>query len=66
MARFAVGRPVKTREPVVTVDGGLDPGVHRFQLVVTTVDGRVSKPDVVSVTVARGIPTPTRIPIPRE
>jgi hypothetical protein len=66
MARFAVGRPVKTPEPVVTVDGGLEPGAHRFQLVVTTVDGRVSKPDVVTVTVAGRTPTPTPIPIPRE
>jgi hypothetical protein len=65
MARFAVGRPVTTSEPVVTVDAGLKAGAHRFQLVVTTADGRESKPDVVTVTVVEGR-TPTDLVIPRE
>lgn len=52
MARFAVGRPIRTREPVVRVDAGLEPGIHRFQLEVVTADGLVSEPDVVSVTVS--------------
>lgn len=65
MARFPVGRPVETRESVVTVDAGLDPGEHRFQLVVATADGRVSRPDLVTVIVSR-TRTPTDFPIPRE
>lgn len=65
MTRFAVGRPVETREPVVTVDAGLKAGAHRFQLVVTTTDGRESPPDVVTVKVVEGR-TPTDIVIPRE
>ena len=51
MARFAVGRPITTREPVIEVDPGLKAGTHRFQLEVETADGRVSKPDVITVTV---------------
>jgi hypothetical protein len=66
MARFPIGRPVETREPVVTVDAGLEAGVHRFQLVVATTDGRLSRPDVVAVTVAGRTRTPTDIVIPRE
>lgn len=58
MARFAVGRPITTREPVIEVDPGLSPGTHRFQLEVETGDGRVSKPDVVAVTVVEGITDP--------
>ena len=58
MARFAVGRPITTREPVIEVDPGLGPGPHRFQLEVETGDGRVSKPDVVTVTVVEGITDP--------
>lgn len=51
MPRFVVGEPIRTREPLVTVDAGLRPGVHRFQLEVVSADGRVSGPDAVSVTV---------------
>ena len=60
MTRFAVDRPVKTPEPTVTVDAGLEPGTHRFQLVVATTDGRTSRPDVVTVTVVERGPPPTR------
>jgi hypothetical protein len=58
VARFTVGRPITTREPVIEVDPGLRPGTHRFQLEVETGDGRVSKPDVVAVTVVDGITDP--------
>jgi len=65
MTRFAVGRPVETREPGVTVDAGMKPGAHRFQLVVVTSDGRESPPAVVTVKVVEGR-APTDIVIPRE
>lgn len=58
MARFIVGRPITTKEPFIEVDPGLRPGTHRFQLEVETADGRVSRPDVASVTVVDGITDP--------
>ena len=54
MVRFAVGQPIKTREPSIVVDPGLEPGLHRFQLEVRTEDGRTSAPDVVEVAVKEG------------
>lgn len=63
MPRFAVGQSIRTREPVVSVDAGLEPGTHRFQLEVTTSDGRTSRPDVADVTVTRlRLDEPTRPP----
>ena len=58
MARFSIGRPIATREPFIEVDPGLRPGIHRFQLEVETLDGRVSKPDFVSVTVVDRVTDP--------
>jgi hypothetical protein len=58
VARFAVGQPITTRESVIQVDPGLKPGTHRFQLEVETADGRVSKPDVIAVTVVEGTTDP--------
>ena len=52
MARFVRGEPVVTREPFVTVDAGLDPGLHRFQLEVVTHDRRRSEPDTAAVEVS--------------
>lgn len=66
MARFIVGRPVKTTRPVVSVDAGLKPGLHRFQLVVFTADGRKSRPDVEVVKVFEASDDPIRDPIRRE
>jgi len=67
MTRFIVGRPVKTRLPTVSVDGGLKPGLHRFQLVVLTADGRTSQPDVEVVKIFDGPGDPIRDdPIRRE
>ena len=51
MATFTIGVPISTTEPVITVDAGLKPGVHRFQLEVVTSDRRVSKPDFADVEV---------------
>lgn len=58
MARFTVGKPIVTKDPSIEVDPGLKPGTHRFQLEVVTGDGRVSKPDVTTVTVVDGITDP--------
>lgn len=53
MARFVLNKPVKTRNPGVTVDPGLPVGVHLFSLQVVTSDGRGSRPDVVKVVITR-------------
>jgi hypothetical protein len=58
VARFTVGQPITTREPFIEVDPGLEPGTHRFQLEVETGDGRVSPPDIITVTVVDGITDP--------
>lgn len=69
MTTFVRGRTITMAEPTVTVDAGLAVGVHRFQLVVVTADGRRSAADVVDVSVQRllvdplrpDVVTPTRI-----
>lgn len=59
MVAFVRGRTITTAEPSVTVDAGLALGVHRFQLVVVTADGRRSVADVVDLSVQRlTIPLP--------
>jgi hypothetical protein len=50
MATFSQGKPIDTREPTIRVDG-LGAGAHRFQLVVSTGDGRTSAPAAVTVNV---------------
>lgn len=62
MASFSIGQPIHTREPTITVDAGLSAGEHRFQLVVTREDGRVSRPDVAVVTIVVLRPTPITRP----
>ena len=69
MTVFAPGQTVRSREPVMPVDA-LDPGVHRFQLVVVDNDRNESAPAELRVTVLkRGerppIDTIGRIPIDR-
>lgn len=49
MAKFTINVPVITAEPVVVVDPGLPPGLHRFQLVVEDSSGNQSEPDQVLV-----------------
>jgi hypothetical protein len=62
---FSANKPVETTKPAVVVDGGLPVGLHRFQLVVVSTDGRSSQPAEVVVSIERtspGIPgriTPT-------
>ena len=59
MARLPINQTIETREPVIEVDAGLDPGAHRFQLVVFDAAGNRSAPDVATVQIRRGtIPTP--------
>lgn len=53
MARFAVGQSITTREPTIEVDAGLEPGDHRFSLVVVGANNRRSAADVVTVRVQR-------------
>jgi hypothetical protein len=60
VARFSVGRPITTREAFIEVDPGLRTGTLGFQLEVETGDGRVSRPDVVTVTVVDRITDPFR------
>jgi hypothetical protein len=54
MVKFAPGRPVETREPVVDVDPGLPEGKHRFELVVEDDEGNLSSPSVAVVVVVGG------------
>lgn len=51
MARFVINQPIRTAEPFIVVDAGLRAGEHRFELVVTTDDGRSSRPDIEIVTI---------------
>jgi hypothetical protein len=55
MAEFAVNKPVTVDKPEVTVDLGLLPGVHVFQLQVEDNLGQVS--DAVVVRVSITVPT---------
>lgn len=60
MARFAVGQPIATSEPVIVVDPGLAPGLHRFRLEVFNGSGVMSPPDEVVVRVLPRLPVPVR------
>lgn len=56
--RFRPNVPVETMRPTVVVDGGLEPGRYRFQLVVVDAAGNRSRPAYAVVTVA-----PRRMPV---
>jgi hypothetical protein len=51
MAEFHPGVQLRTKEPQITVDPGLKPGLHRFALVVVNERGEESEPDVRLVTI---------------
>ena len=51
MTAFVRGVPQTTKEPSVTVDAGLKPGVHRFNLVVVDDADRASAADEVLIEV---------------
>lgn len=53
MADFTRQREFTTREAVLPVDKGLQPGIHTFQLVVTDESGNQSKAAQVRVEVVR-------------
>jgi hypothetical protein len=53
MADFTSQRQFKTREPVISVDKGVPPGVHTFELVVRDERGNQSKAVRVRVEIVR-------------
>ena len=63
--RLTPNRPFTTPEAVITIDGGLAPGAHRFRLeVVGERSGLQSKAMEVVVRVQPRLPTPIPVPIP--
>jgi hypothetical protein len=64
VARFVVGAPVVTSEPVVAVDAPLAAGQHAFTLVVEDDAGNRSAPARALVTVFSGKPLPGPQPDP--
>lgn len=65
MARFEVGTSIESREPRMTVDGGLPVGRHRFRLQVIDSAGNRSRADVVEVVIQRTILRPPEDPVVR-
>lgn len=71
MPVLAIGQAIETREAALLVENRLSLGGHRFQLVVTDEQGRVSEPAELVVTVRRGLivgpvsPGLTTLPIGR-
>jgi len=64
MPRFDPGTSVTTREPTITVDGGLAAGTYTFRLVVIDSSGNKSAPAEVKITVKRPLVfDPTRPPL---
>jgi hypothetical protein len=51
MPDFKPGVKVTTKKPVVVVNAGLKPGMHRFQLVIVTRKGAESPPSIHSIRV---------------
>jgi len=64
MARFVVGTPVDTTDPVVSVDATLPAGKHIFTLVVVDDAGTRSAPARALVTVTGRKPLPDPPPDP--
>ena len=63
MATFEPGRPITTKEPRISVDNPLKPGIYRFQLVVTDDKRRQSQPVFVAILALIVL---QQIPVPRE
>jgi hypothetical protein len=59
MVDFTRQRKFKTREAMLTVDKGLPPGIHTFQLVVADKSGNQSKAAQVRVEIVA-----VRVPVP--
>lgn len=51
MSKLVQGKPTSTASPHFTIDPGLPPGRHRFQLVVVDSAGNRSLADTVTVTI---------------
>jgi hypothetical protein len=59
--RFAPRQTIETREPTISVDPGLAPGRHLFQLEVFDDAGNRSKPDVATVEIQSELVRPIRV-----
>jgi len=57
VARLAIGQPLSQPHPMLTVENALQPGRHRFRLVVTDNAGNESAPDEIVIIVR---PAPPR------
>jgi hypothetical protein len=73
MPVLAINQPIEQRGPTLVVSNRLEPGAHRFALVVVNDRGTVSEPDLFTVTVRRAVVVepvppvlvqPTRPPVP--
>ena len=53
MTRFVTGRVIRSKQPTMVVDPGLEPGRHRFEVTAIDRAGNRSKPALVTVTIAR-------------
>ena len=58
MTTLTRNKPFASREPKVTIDAGLAPGAHRFQLEVVDSSGLRSRPDTATLVVQRRIVGP--------
>lgn len=55
MPVLAINQPIEQREPTLRVQNRLEPGLHRFSLVVVNDRGVASEADVFTLTVRRAI-----------
>ena len=61
---LAINQPIEQREPTLQVQNRLEPGLHRFSLVVVNDRGVASEPDLFTVTVRRVVVVdPVRPPV---
>jgi len=56
MSTLPEGKPKTTASPHFTIDPGLPPGRHRFQLVVIDASGNRSRADTVTVRILKAPP----------
>jgi len=65
MPVLAINQPIAQRGPTLVVSNRLEPGLHRFSLVVVNDRGVASEPDLFTVTVRRAVVVdPVRPPVP--
>ena len=64
MPVLALNQTIEQREPLLVVSNRLEPGLHRFSLVVVNDRGVASEPDLLTVTVRRAVVVdPVRPPV---